>query len=397
MKRSPLLVIYLTVFIDLLGFGLILPLMPYYAEHLGASGVGVGALLSAFSLAQFLGSPILGKLSDRYGRRRVLLVSLAGSVVAFTLTGFAATLPALIAARALAGLFSATIATAQAYIADVTKPEERTKYMGILGACIGFGFIFGPALGAGLSRFGFGAASFAAAGLSAINLVWAFFVLKEPAQHKNIGADKSPLNLIAQLRSTWNRPVLKRIMVSGFLIMLAFVGMEATFALLAKRHFGLAEGSLGLLFTYFGVIIAVVQGGLVGRISRRWGEKNTALAGMFAIAAGLAILPHTPGLLFMLAAAGVLAAGQGLFMPAISSLVSKTAGAGEQGAVLGLNQALASLARAAGPLAAGYLFDLNHFLPYWSGAAFAFMAFLILRGATSEPPVSTAEPTPSPL
>ncbi len=172
-------VVYVTVFIDLVGFGIILPQLPFYAESFGATGVWVGAILTAYSAAQLVGASLLGRLSDRVGRRPVLLMSLAGSAASFLLCGLAHSLWLLLVARALAGLFGGSIAAAQAYIADVTAPGERAKYMGLLGAAIGLGFVFGPALGSRLARFGFGAAAFTSAGLAAANLLFAFFRLPE--------------------------------------------------------------------------------------------------------------------------------------------------------------------------------------------------------------------------
>jgi DHA1 family tetracycline resistance protein-like MFS transporter len=390
MKRSPLIVVYITVFLDLLGFGIILPLMPYYALQLGASGVWVGALLTAFSVGQFIGAPFLGRLSDRLGRRPVLLVSLTGAVISFTLTGFANTLYFLIASRAFAGLFSGSISTAQAYIADTTKPEERTKYMGILGASIGMGFVLGPAVGAGFSRFGFGTASFIAAGLAAANLLFAYFVLVEPERHVERASEKvSILKVPAYLRAAFARPALGRILVTGFLVMASFVSLEATFALLAKQKFGLNEGHLGLVFTYLGVIIVAIQGGFIGPLGKRFGERNLTIAGSLAIAGSMILLPLMPNLTFMMGALGITAVGQGLCMPSFSSLISLASGADEQGSMLGLNQSLASAARASGPLVAGFLYDLGPNLPYFWGAALALVAAGMLMG------VHVARPSPA--
>jgi DHA1 family tetracycline resistance protein-like MFS transporter len=273
--KPGLLVVYLTVFIDLVGFGIILPQLPYYAEAFGATGVWVGALLTAYSATQFLGASFLGRLSDRIGRRPVLLASLAGSAVSLVLSGLATSLATLVLARALAGLFGGSIAAAQAYVADSTTLEERARYMGFLGASIGLGFVLGPALGSGLARFGFGTAAFVAAGLAAANLVFGLFKLPEThgPERRHLAASRPDFShLVAALR----HPSMGRLLAATFLATLAFVAMEATFALLGEHRFGLDPARLGLVFTYVGVVIVVVQGGLVGPLAARFGERTLA-------------------------------------------------------------------------------------------------------------------------
>lgn len=367
MRRSPLLVVYLTVFIDLLGFGIILPALPYYAVSFGATGLWVGALLTAYSAAQFVGAPLLGRLSDRVGRRPVILASLAGSAVSLTVTGLAGSLPLLLLARALAGLFGGSIAAAQAYIADVTRPEERARYMGLLGASIGMGFVLGPAIGAALSPYGFGTAAFVAAGLAAANLAFGALALAEsrPPDRRGDRARRGRTGLVEALR----HPSISRLLVATFLTTFAFVGMEATFALFGQQRYGLETASLGLIFTYIGVVIVIVQGGLVGRVVGRFGERPAAVAGAAILGLSLALLPLAGTLPLAMVVLGALAAGQGLVTPALSALLSHESDAGEQGATLGLGQSLAAGARVVGPLVAGWLFDLHPALPYLAGAA----------------------------
>ena len=329
LKRG-LPVVYLTVFIDLVGFGLILPQLPYYAERFGATGVWVGAILTAYSAAQLVGASLLGRLSDRVGRRPVLLLSLAGSAASFLLSGLADSLWLLLLARALAGLFGGSIAAAQAYIADVTTPGERARYMGLLGAAIGLGFVFGPAIGSFLARFGFGAAAFAAALLAAANLLFAFFRLPETRgaeerRHSHARLDWS--NLTDALR----HPSIGRLLAATFFSTLAFVAMEATFALLGEVRFGLDAGHLGFVFAYVGVVMVIVQGALIGRLVPRFGERTLATAGALLMAASLAALPLAPSLAAALGVLAGLAVGQGLTTPMLSTLLSRAADADEQG------------------------------------------------------------------
>lgn len=377
-SRASLLVVYLTVFLDLMGFGILLPLMPYYAIHFGATGLGLGALFASFSVAQLLGAPLLGRLSDRLGRKPVLMVSLLGAAVAYVATGIADSLLTLMAARALAGLFAGSISTAQAYVADVTTPQERAKYMGLIGASIGMGFVMGPWIGSELSRFGFSTAAFVSAGLSLFNCLFGLVALRE--SRRRVSAVRHVALTPSRLRSALAAPVIGRLLVAGFVSTFAFVAMEATFALLGQRKFDLRSAQLGRIFGGLGIVIVVVQGGLVGRLVRRFGERQLALSGSLVLAAGLATLPWMPTLPLTVAMLLGIAAGQGLLLPSLSSLLSRASGADEQGGVLGLGQSFSALARATGPVIAGWLFDRDIHLPYGVSAALMLVLALLLTG-----------------
>lgn len=420
MRRSPLAVVYLTVFIDLLGFSIILPLLPFYAEHYGATGVWVGALLSAYSAVQFVSAPVLGRISDRVGRRPVLLASLAGSAASLALTGVANSLWLLLAGRALAGLFGGSISTGQAYVADMTRPADRAKYMGMLGACIGLGFVFGPAIGAGLSPLGFGAAAFFAAGLAALNFAFACFKLPEsrrvapsppaPLRYSNRaraigsvgGEGRLGFGSLGGLKQQNPSPIamgegqrrgpLGRYLAATFLTNFAFVGLEATFALFSQKQWGLDAAGFGLVFTYIGVIVIVVQGGLIGRLHRRHAERGVAATGAALLALMLLLLAVTPNLVLGLLVLTGLGLGQGLVSPMLSTLISHAAGADEQGGTLGLGQSFAAAARGIGPIAAGGLYDVTRSLPYLAGAVLALGAALLLSQASFSPRPS--EPAP---
>jgi MFS transporter, DHA1 family, tetracycline resistance protein len=381
--RAALAIVYMTVFIDLLGFGIILPSLPYYARALGASGVGLGILFSAYSVAQLLGSTLLGRLSDRHGRRPVLLLSLAGSSVSMALSGVAHSLVLLCVARALAGLFGGSIGTAQAYIADVTARQERARYMGLLGASIGVGFVLGPAIGAGVIALGFGfsGAAFLAAALAAVNLVSAAFRL--PESRPKDATSSSHLSLAAWL-AMWQRPGLWQTYSSVFLTTLAFVGLETTLVFLARDRFGMDERRFGLVLAYLGVVVIVVQGGLIGRLTRRFGVRRVAIAGGVLMGAALVALPAAPTVRLLLLALGLVSAGQGLTSPTLSTLVSHASTGEDHGAVLGVSQSLAAAARAVGPLLAGSLYDLRAPLPFVAGGALALVAAGLVRGTDLE-------------
>ncbi len=351
-------VIYATVFVDLLGFGIILPALPFYALSFGAGGFAVGMLLAAYSIAQFVAAPLLGRLSDRFGRRPVLLVCLFGSAASLTATGLADSMGTLLAARALAGFFGGSIATAQAWITDRTPAEERTRALGLLGASIGMGFVLGPALGAALSPWGFSAAAFVAGGIAAVNGLVAIFRLEESrAPGAEPGAPR-------RLRIPLAVPGVPPLLTARFLLMFGFVSMEATFALLGARRYGLTAGQMGLVFTFVGIVMAVAQGALVGRLSTRLGDRGTAMIGAATAALMLAVLPWMPALAIAVGILGLLAAGQGLVTPSLASLLSASAAAEEQGSVLGAGQSVQALARAVGPAIAGFLFDVGPAVPY---------------------------------
>ena len=379
--RAGLASVYFTIFLDLLGFGIILPWLPFYAAELGATGFGLGFLFTSYSLAQLLGAALLGHLSDRWGRRPLLLLSLAGAAVGMVLSGLAQTLVALCVARAVAGLFGGSIAIAQAYVADVTRPEERARYMGFVGASIGLGFVVGPALGAAFIALGqdFSRVAFFSAGLALLNLVVAARRLREP--HHG-GGDGLVARRVAATswRLAFGRGELVRVLLAVLLTMSGFVAMETTFAFLGRDRFGLAELKFGLVLTFVGVVMILVQGGLIGPLTRRFGVGKVAVTGCLLMGLALAALPLAPSLPLVIAALGGLAAAQGLCSPTLSTLTSRLARENEQGAVLGVSQSLSAAARAFAPLAAGRLYDLMPSSPYFLGGALAVLAGVLLAG-----------------
>lgn len=388
MKRSPLLlVIFLVVFVDLLGFGLVIPILPYYATQYGANAFTLGWLMGAYSLAQFVFAPVWGRLSDIYGRRPVILLTLLGTALAHALVGFAPSLLWLFVGRTLAGLFGGNISTATAYIADVTTEENRAKGMGIIGAGFGLGFMFGPALGGILSVRGYGAPALAAAGLSLINICLAAVLLQEPpvsaeqrAQNRHKRFDSAAIGRALSTASTRN------VIVLFFVVTVAFTQLEASFALFMQARFGFDAREAGWLLGYMGVIMVVLQGGLVGRLSKRFGEKALSVWGTFFMGASLVLMGLVPGLTPALIAMTFIAIGNGMNNPALMSLVSRGANANEKGAVMGVYQSAGALARIVGPPAAGYLFDsISIAAPLLASAALMLISCVVAQLFLAQP------------
>lgn len=368
---SPLVIIFLTVFIDLLGFGIIIPLLPFYAERFGATAFTVGLISTSFSLMQFVWSPLWGRLSDRVGRRPIILLGLAGSCASYLMLALADSLPLLFAARILGGIAGANIPTAQAYIADITTTENRAKGMGMVGAAFGLGFIFGPAIGGLLSRFGPSTPMWVASALCGANLLAAWWLL--PESHTTRDEARPALGRLEALRRALGDSRLTVLLALYFLVTAAFSGFESTFALFSERRFGFTVGTLGYLFAFAGVTTAVVQGALVGRAVNRLGEARLIPLGMTAIAVGLLLIPAAGSVPMLLLAVATLSAGSGFNGPSLSSMVSKLTHPDDQGGMLGLASSLSSLGRVVGPAWGGWLFD-----HYGIGAPYVSSALILL-------------------
>ncbi len=379
---SPTTVIFVTVFIDLVGFGIIIPLMPFYAEQFGASALAVGLLSTSFSFMQFVFAPFWGRLSDRIGRRPIILLGLFGSFLSYLIFGLATSLTVLFIARICAGIAGANIATAQAYIADVTTPENRAKGMGLVGAAFGLGFIFGPAIGGFLSQWGYQVPSFFASALSLANFAVAWFVLPE-SRPAAVGPSRSTSRLDV-FRAALTRRHLPLLLCIYFLVISSFSSFEATFALFSGRRFGFNATTIGYIFAFVGIILSLVQGALVGRVVRRVGEYRVVPPAILVLAAGLALVPVSRGMGVLLFAMALLSVGMGFNSPSITSLISRTSRADEQGGILGLSQSVASLARIIGPAAGGYVYDRYGMVtPYVGAALLMGVAFLLSLMAAS--------------
>ncbi len=377
-SRNAILMVALVVLVDITGFGLILPLLPFWAEKLGANPFEVGLILTVYALAQFLFTPVLGMLSDRFGRRPVILVSLLIEALGFALTALAGTLPLLLVARFVGGLGASNIGSAQAVVADVTAPKDRARGMGMVGAAIGVGFVVGPAFGGVLASFGSTVPFWAAFGVALVNAALVLWLLPETRGQR--AASAQPAKRFA-LFAGWQRalrtPAIARLIVVNLFFTLAFTAMEAVFPLFTQRVFGWQATQNGYLFTYVGVIIVIMQGGLVGQLVRRFGERGVQIAGLALLAVGLALLPFSGTLAVMLVALALLSIGDGAVTPTNNALLSLAAPADAQGETLGLSQGMAGLGRMVGPLLAGWLFGVGIGLPFFVAAALALVALLV--------------------
>lgn len=403
-KFSPLLIIFITVFIDLLGFGIVLPLSPYYTKHLGGTAFEVGLLGASYSLMQFVFAPFWGRFSDQFGRRPILLMSNLGNALAFFAFASAETLPMLFVARILQGVFGANISVAQAYMADISSTQDRSKSMGLIGAAFGLGFVFGPVIGAQLSQygpvvgaalgqhphgiFGMGFPALVSGFICLLNFTLSIFVLPESLKKEN--RRKFSENL-KESRFVLMKSALKS--KANWLIMLFFLAtfsmanMEATLALLTEDRLGYGIKETGKLFGFIGIVMAITQGMLIKKTLTRFGEKKILIAGPLIAASALlltAFITTTPQIMVTMA---LLAIGSGLSNPAILGAISKVTSAKEQGETLGVTHSFSSLARIIGPSCGGYLFSrLNPIAPYiTAGVVMFFAAFIAFKNRDQLP------------
>ncbi len=359
-RRPGLGPVLLTVFLDLLGFGLIIPLLPFFVESHGASPLQVTLLMASYSGAQFLGAPVWGALSDRVGRRPVLLVSTAATAVCLAAFALAPSLPWLFVARILNGLAAANVSTAQAYVADVTSGEDRARGMGLVGALFGLGFSVGPMLGGLLSVWGLATPILVAAGLSALNAGWIALRLPEshpPGTDQDGGQGRTRRTLdLRVIGDVLAHPAVGLAIGLVFVTGAAFALLESTFALVAEHVWARDAQTVGLLFGVVGAVGVVVQGGLIGPLSRRFGEGPLVRAGLAFTGMGMLILASAPWGWPVFAGCAVVSVGTSLTNPSLNSLISRATSADEQGRVLGTAQSLGALARTVAPGLGGWLF-----------------------------------------
>ncbi len=397
-KKAQLGIIFLTVFIDLIGFGIVIPILPLYAQHFGSNEWINGILVGIYSAMQFLFAPVLGRISDRVGRRPVLLVSLAGTAVGFAIMGFARTLAWLFVARIIDGISGGNISTAQAYIADITSPEERSKAMGLIGAAFGLGFILGPAIGGVLSSFSIAAPFLFASALALLNAVLVFIRLPESLspEHRASAQDKAPISEV--FRHGWHLPAL---MGSYFFSICGFAIMTTNYALFTHERFGYDQRQNGYVFAFIGLIGALIQGGLLRQLLKRKSEKSLAVFGVGFLIIGMALLPLVTTLATLLLVSTVVGIGNSFVTPTLNGLASRSAERSWQGRVIGLMQSAGSLARWIGPFIAGKLLsmDVGHVYygrtPFWTASAILCVALVLTLQLPAKPITAGAEIAPA--
>ena len=388
---KPLIIIFITVFIDLVGFGIVIPALPYYVESdaFRATPFEIGLLFASYSLMQFVFSPILGSLSDRYGRRPILFFSIIGSAIGYLFIGFAFALWMVFVGRIVAGITGGNISTAQAYIADVTTVKNRAKGMGLFGAAFGLGFIFGPAIGGILSRYGIHTPFLFAAALSFLNAILLYFILPETVNKNLFDKNKVRKNRFIELIESLNDARFGTLTAIYFFLITSFSIMTYAFVLFTINRFGYNAEQNGYIFAFIGILAVIFQGGLFGRLAHRFGEDPLMIIGCLMMAASFFVIPYISpengGLSGLLIVTAFLAIGNSMASPALTSLASKVATEGEQGRVLGVMQSGASLARAIGPALGGIL--LNNALnqvdsstimrTFWTAAAIMLIAVFI--------------------
>jgi len=380
LRHSPLLFIFITVFVDLLGYGMVIPLLPFYVTRQSGGAAVAGALGSLYALMQLLSGPVLGALSDAYGRRPVLLVCLLGTACAYLLLGLANSLTMIFMAVMVDGITGGNLTTAQAYIADVTAPEARTRGLGLVGAAFGLGLMTGPALGGLLSLYGLWAPAFVACAIALSNVLFGLFVLSEslPPERRTAAPTWPRLNSVAQLIGLFRLAPIRVLMVTLFTLNLAFAGLQTNFPLYSHARFGWDAVRNGIFFAYVGVCAVLIQGVLLGRLQPRFGEARLVVSGLALMAIGLAGLAVAPWDWTLYPIVGLVALGTGLSIPSLTSLISRRVAASEQGRVMGGTQALLSLTMILGPTMAGLSFErVGTSAPYWLGGLLAAAALLI--------------------
>ncbi|HEY1583252.1 MAG TPA: MFS transporter [Chthoniobacterales bacterium] len=381
---SPLLIIFFTVFIDMVGFGIVIPVLPLYAEHFHATPVEIGWLTGIYSGMQIIFVPILGRLSDRFGRRPILIVSLIGTALGFLVMGWATSLVLLFVARIIDGASGGNISTAQAYIADVSTPENRSRSMGVIGAAFGLGFTFGPMIGGILSRISYGAPFFFAAALASLNVVLLYFILPESlsAEYRSQPHQRTRL---AEVFQHGHGRFFGTIVVTYFFTITGFAIMTTLFALFTEKHFGFDARQTGYVFGFIGILSVILQGGLIGRLIKMFGETALARTGLLLLAASLAFLPLVGTIAALLLVCATIAIANGLVNPTLNGLASQMIDRSWQGRALGLMQSAGSFGRLIGPLLGGWLlmFDLGRPIhdyartPFFISAALLLVAFAL--------------------
>lgn len=384
-NKSALSLIFLTVFIDLLGFGILIPILPSFAvKELGVDEAAVGIAIAIYSFVQFLINPILGKISDKHGRKPVIVVCLLLNALGYIVFSFTHSYVMLLTSRIIAGVGGSSIGVAQAYIADITTRADRSKGMGLIGAAFGLGFVFGPLMGGLLSPFGYSVTGYVAAGFSFMAFLSTIFFLPESLK-KNSTTEASTLLQkrklfdFAAMQRIIKKPDLAVLILLFFILTFSFANIYGTFALLGLKVYGFTDMQNGYMFGIIGLTSAIIQGGLIGRINKIMSKKTILIVASFIIMITLALIPYAGSFLGLAILSIVLSYGTGTFQPTVLSLISEVTSDAEQGITLGMNQSLSSFARVLGPLWGGFAFEyLGYPFPFLTGAAFTLVIFFLV-------------------
>lgn len=378
-QKSALPLIFLTVFIDLLGFGILIPILPAFAKKvLLVDETAIGIAIAVYSFVQFIFNPILGRISDKHGRKPVIVVCLLLNAMGYIIFAFTRSFTLLIISRVVGGVGGSSIAVAQAYIADVTTKETRSKGMGLIGAAFGLGFVFGPLMGGFLSGYGYMATGLGAASFSFLAFIVTMILLPESNKNKQVNSviGRKIINFDA-LAKAFRNPNMAILISLFFILTFSFANIYGTFALLGIQVYGFTDLQNGMIFGIMGLTSAAIQGGLIGPLDKLLGKKKLLIAGAFFITVGLAVIPYAGNFLYLAIDCIVLSIGTGMLQPTVLSLISDVASAAEQGVTLGVNQSMSSFARMLGPLWGGFAFEyLGYSFPFLTGAAFTFLIFL---------------------
>ena len=395
MQRRLLFSIVLVVFIDLLGFSLIIPLLPYYAQTFNASDITIGLLLASYAAAQLIGAPLLGRASDRSGRRPILLISIFGTFLGFVLFGLAESLTMLFVSRILQGVTGGNLSVAQAYITDVTDAKSRNRGLGMIGAAFGLGFIIGPALGGVLSNISYHVPAFVAAGLSFINLLLVAFWLPESLtpEKRTQPTEKRPAFTFNALVQALKHPLTGPLLITRFLYSLAFVILQSIFSLFVLRRFSMDVVTTGFVLTYVGVVSVITQAWLVGRLSQKFKDSSLIQGGLLLLGLGLLAWAFAPTVLMLVLSTTPVALAGGMLNTVLPSALTKTVEPQEVGGILGLSTSVESSTRVIAPLLGGFLLER---VAYWApgvfGALLLFVTFAyFLRTAQSGGRVTGSE------
>jgi multidrug resistance protein len=392
-----LVILFVTIFIDLIGFGIFVPVVPIYARELDASEALVGDTGALFSLMMFIFTPFWGALSDRYGRRPVILIAIALSAVSYFLFAHADTLALLIISRMLTGVGSGNITAAQAYITDITPADQRARSLGLIGAAFGLGFIFGPPLGSLIfDRLGVEWVGYTAALLCLLNLVAVWLFLPESLKEK-VGHRKLHIKPVRGAIRALAEPRFRDLYIISFIYVTAFSMMQMTIAMFWYDDYGLDKTRIGYMFATVGLGSAIVQGAMVGWLQRTFGERNLMVYGALMVAVGLGMIAFIPRDLFLplsILSIALLSLGNGCLSPTLLAQLSRSAKQEEQGEVLGVNQSFGSLARIAGPAMGGRLYELMHGLPYITAGVIMLVGLYYVRDHLKHRPLHASAVSP---